>query len=105
MLAVGRALMLNGKLILMDEPSEGLAPTIVGTLMPRFTPSSPRVWRSSRRTEHPCRNRHGRSSAGDGFRGGSTQSSAPRRFETIQRCNGCIWASMPETRFRGEKGL
>ena len=30
MLAVGRALMLNGKLILMDEPSEGLAPTIVG---------------------------------------------------------------------------
>ena len=33
MLAVGRALMLNGKLILMDEPSEGLAPTIVETLI------------------------------------------------------------------------
>jgi branched-chain amino acid transport system ATP-binding protein len=33
MLAVGRALMLNGSLILMDEPSEGLAPTIVDTLI------------------------------------------------------------------------
>jgi branched-chain amino acid transport system ATP-binding protein len=33
MLAVGRALMLNGKLVLMDEPSEGLAPTIVETLI------------------------------------------------------------------------
>ncbi len=33
MLAVGRALLLNGKLILMDEPSEGLAPTIVDTLI------------------------------------------------------------------------
>ncbi len=33
MLAVGRALMLNSKLILMDEPSEGLAPTIVETLI------------------------------------------------------------------------
>ena len=33
MLAVGRALMLNGSLVLMDEPSEGLAPTIVDTLI------------------------------------------------------------------------
>jgi branched-chain amino acid transport system ATP-binding protein len=33
MLAVGRALLLNGDLILMDEPSEGLAPTIVDTLI------------------------------------------------------------------------
>lgn len=33
MLAVGRALMLNGDLVLMDEPSEGLAPTIVDTLI------------------------------------------------------------------------
>jgi branched-chain amino acid transport system ATP-binding protein len=33
MLAVGRALLLNGRLILMDEPSEGLAPTIVDTLI------------------------------------------------------------------------
>ena len=33
MLAVGRALLLNGLLIVMDEPSEGLAPTIVDTLI------------------------------------------------------------------------
>jgi branched-chain amino acid transport system ATP-binding protein len=33
MLAVGRAQLLNGSLVLMDEPSEGLAPTIVDTLI------------------------------------------------------------------------
>jgi branched-chain amino acid transport system ATP-binding protein len=33
MLAVGRALLLNARLIVMDEPSEGLAPTIVDILV------------------------------------------------------------------------
>ncbi len=33
MLAVGRALLLNGSLVLMDEPSEGLAPMIVDVLV------------------------------------------------------------------------
>jgi branched-chain amino acid transport system ATP-binding protein len=33
MLSVGRALLLNGSLVLMDEPSEGLAPTIVDVLV------------------------------------------------------------------------
>jgi branched-chain amino acid transport system ATP-binding protein len=33
MLSVARALLLNGRLIIMDEPSEGLAPTIVDTLI------------------------------------------------------------------------
>jgi branched-chain amino acid transport system ATP-binding protein len=33
MLAVARALLLNGRLVIMDEPSEGLAPTIVDTLI------------------------------------------------------------------------
>ncbi|NEE01030.1 ABC transporter ATP-binding protein [Phytoactinopolyspora halotolerans] len=33
MLAVGRALLLNADLIVMDEPSEGLAPTIVDVLV------------------------------------------------------------------------
>jgi branched-chain amino acid transport system ATP-binding protein len=33
MLAVGRTLMLNSRLIMMDEPSEGLAPTILETLI------------------------------------------------------------------------
>jgi branched-chain amino acid transport system ATP-binding protein len=33
MLAIGRALLLNPKLMIMDEPSEGLAPTIVESLI------------------------------------------------------------------------
>lgn len=33
MLAIARALMLNAKLLIMDEPSEGLAPTIVDQLV------------------------------------------------------------------------
>ncbi len=33
MLAVGRALLLNSRLLLMDEPSEGLAPAIVDVLI------------------------------------------------------------------------
>ena len=33
MLAVGRALLLNTPLIVMDEPSEGLAPSIVDDLI------------------------------------------------------------------------
>jgi branched-chain amino acid transport system ATP-binding protein len=33
MLAVARALLLNGTLVVMDEPSEGLAPAIVDTLI------------------------------------------------------------------------
>jgi branched-chain amino acid transport system ATP-binding protein len=33
MLAVARALLLNGTLVMMDEPSEGLAPTIVDSLI------------------------------------------------------------------------
>lgn len=33
MLAVGRALLLNAELLIMDEPSEGLAPKIVDTLI------------------------------------------------------------------------
>lgn len=37
MLAVGRALLLNGSLVMMDEPSEGLAPTIVDTLIESVT--------------------------------------------------------------------
>jgi branched-chain amino acid transport system ATP-binding protein len=36
MLAIGRALMLNPRLLIMDEPSEGLAPTIIELLIDTF---------------------------------------------------------------------
>ncbi len=36
MLAIGRALLGNPRLLIMDEPSEGLAPTIVDNLVDTF---------------------------------------------------------------------
>jgi branched-chain amino acid transport system ATP-binding protein len=37
MLAIGRALLTNPKLLIMDEPSEGLAPTVIEMLIETFT--------------------------------------------------------------------
>jgi branched-chain amino acid transport system ATP-binding protein len=36
MLAIARALLLNPRLLIMDEPSEGLAPTIIEHLIETF---------------------------------------------------------------------
>ena len=58
MLAVGRALLLNASLYLMDEPSEGLAPTIVDDLIDvvhQLVGEGSRRARSSSRTCAPPR--------------------------------------------------
>ncbi len=36
MLAIGRALVTNPKILVMDEPSEGLAPTVIESLIETF---------------------------------------------------------------------
>ena len=48
MLAIGRALLTNPRLLIMDEPSEGLAPTIIETLIETFrVAGAPTASRSS----------------------------------------------------------
>ena len=42
MLAIGRALVLNPKVLLLDEPTEGLAPIIVEELLKALTRLLPR---------------------------------------------------------------
>ena len=36
MLAIGRALVTNPRIVVMDEPSEGLAPTVIESLIETF---------------------------------------------------------------------
>ena len=47
MLAMGRGLMAQPKVLLLDEPSMGLAPILVEEISQSSRRSMPRVWRSS----------------------------------------------------------
>ena len=77
MLAIGRALLGNPKLLIMDEPSEGLAPTIIETLIETFRgarrrgPGDPRG-----RAEPRHGHRDGRAPARDGRRRISAETTA-----------------------------
>ena len=61
MLAIGRALVTNPKLLIMDEPSEGLAPTIIEMLIETFRttrgggPADPADRAEPRRRDIDCR--------------------------------------------------
>ena len=69
MLAIGRALLLNADLIIMDEPSEGLAPTVVENLIEVCGGACRRrPRRSSGGTEPPCGDPNRRSPIDNGVR-------------------------------------
>ena len=94
MLAVGRALLLNGSLVMMDEPSEGLAPTIVDTLIEVGAPPRRRGRRRARRRAEPLRRHaHGRARARDGGRSHRGRDDGHRPCSTTPSCNAATSAS------------
>ncbi len=101
MLAVGRALMLRPRLMLLDEPSFGLAPLVVEELFAILAPAQPRDGHgdADRRTERSPRARPGRACLcarnrayrdgrpGRGDRRRRSRSAAP--ISGIRRWNWC----------------
>ena len=94
MLAVGRALLLNGSLVMMDEPSEGLAPTIVDTLIEAVHHLVDRRRRRARRRAEPLRRHaHGRARARDGRRPHRGRDDGDRPARRPATCNAATSAS------------
>ena len=79
MLAIGRALLTNPSLLVMDEPSEGLAPTVIEQLIETFSDARAGGARDpADRAEPRSRDRRRRAAGGDGLGRGS-QPRRPRR--------------------------
>ena len=64
MLAIGRALLTNPRLLIMDEPSEGLAPTIIEALIEAFRKLAERGPGGPRRRAEPRRGHGARRAPG-----------------------------------------
>ena len=100
MLAVGRALLLNGSLLMMDEPSEGLAPTIVDTLIEAVHRLVERGRRRARRRAEPLRRHaHGRAHARDGRRAHRGRDDGRPRSSTT-RCSSAATSASTRSRPR-----
>ena len=89
MLAIGRALLLQPRLLVMDEPTEGLAPVIVEQVEARAAPAGRRRPHrgAADRTEPGCGDRGGRPRGGDGqrpHRAGAAGGDAGRRRGDLQ---------------------
>ena len=84
MLAIGRALLFNPRVLVMDEPTEGLAPVIVEQVDSNAEAAGAHHVRGDRdrgvadRTEHRRRSRCGRPSGRNGQRANRTRNVGPR---------------------------
>ena len=102
MLAIGRALLTNPALLVMDEPSEGLAPAIIEHLIETFRELERGGARDPADRAEP---RHGDGDRPAPARHGGRARSPPRRPRTswraIRSCSGATSGVEPLARTRG----
>ena len=101
MLAVGRALMSDPKLLLLDEPSLGLAPTIIETMYETFLrlhKDGLTILLAEQSVDLALGS--GRLRLRPAGRAAACCPARPERFPTTRRCNGSIWVSPDRFRVR-----